>query len=241
MARGLPDDYDVTSEFPTYQVPDLAEVAARLGSYITYDRSGRQLWADSFEGSTLRWPIATFGSGSSVSLTSNSARSGYNAVMLTAGAVSGAYAGILRRFPTLGISRYGFTAWISLFSTINRFECWMIYYTGSKEIRSAVRYELSTQRISILTSGEYWNVVLASIPLQVDYSCFNYVKLIVDFLSKRYVQLFFNSYMTELSPFAPSELSNTTPASLRLAVYCYGVGTSSSAIYVDDVVLTIEE
>lgn len=85
MAHGQPD-YGVTAgAVTTYQVADLGELAARLGSPITYDRRGDVVWWDDFECGLAKWATVAVGANASTALSSARARNGRQSCRLRPG------------------------------------------------------------------------------------------------------------------------------------------------------------
>lgn len=105
MAHGLPDYGPNTPKSTTYGLADLAELAARLGSIVTFDRRGDVVWLDDFEDNLAKWELG-FGTGTAV-LSAATARNGGKSAKLTTPAVTDLGATITKRLPFPALSKIG--------------------------------------------------------------------------------------------------------------------------------------
>ncbi len=107
MARGLPDAGNVVKGHDLYALQDMAELAVRLGSPMSYDRYGSVLLLEDFERGLNAWSKTILGVGGSISLTSDRVYGGELACYLDSGDGAIPEARITKYFPPVSLQRVG--------------------------------------------------------------------------------------------------------------------------------------
>ncbi|GAI16225.1 unnamed protein product, partial [marine sediment metagenome] len=108
MTHGGPD-WGTPGPLKTiYTLEDMAELVARLGSIVTFDRRGNIIWLDDFEGTLGKWGIETEGAGYSAQLSAEAARSGGFSAKLISPDDEEDRIGLKRWFPLPVESNIGF-------------------------------------------------------------------------------------------------------------------------------------
>jgi hypothetical protein len=97
MAHGRPDFNLTAGVRTTYRWSDFDELAARLGSPVSYDRRGDVIFIESFEHGDGMITWATGGAGSTAGLSLARARTGHFSAALYTPSVANAYAHLTRR------------------------------------------------------------------------------------------------------------------------------------------------
>jgi len=110
----MPDWGVIGQHIQVYTLDDMAELAARLGSPVVYDRRGDVLWIDTWRDGM--WGLTTGGSGlgNAVELIVGSPGPGPYSVRLTAGSTVGRSATVFRNQAVGFESVMGLEAWIWL-------------------------------------------------------------------------------------------------------------------------------
>lgn len=103
--RGQPDYGMYAPKEVTASISDMGEVAARLGSIVTYDKRGDVVVFDNLEDPVLKWlPVAGAGT---VQLSSQDVHSGSQALLLTTTAGIGDYISATKRVNVTRSKRVG--------------------------------------------------------------------------------------------------------------------------------------
>jgi len=241
MAHGTPD-YGVTSGGSTvYQLTDVGELAARLGSPITHDRRGDVIWWEDFECGPSRWSLTPVGVNSSVALSTSRARNGRSSMQLRPGDAINDSAEILHNhlFPVL--SRIGFEASFSNGDTNMDLEFRLTLFDGVNVRRYwiNVRPALGIQYRN--AAGAYVTVATFPLTLSGHATLFNTVKLVADAVNGRYHRLIFNETTYDLSAFTPETAASAQSPILRLQVVETTLAVTPTGAFIDDIILTQNE
>lgn len=241
MAHGTPD-YGVTQGAATvYQVRDLGELAARLGSPITFDRRGDVVWWDDFECGFNHWSATPVGVGATAAISTTRARNGRSSCRLTPGNVVGNTTLIEHYQPKAVLSRFGFE-----FSFHREAANPMIYWT--LEDYDGTNYRFFEVRLNTsLNDLQYRNAAGAfvtfddSVSIGTNPTQFNTGKLVVDPTTGRYERFILNHRTYDLDQFTAQQVASAASPTRRLQVLIESIAANNFGIYVDDVILTENE
>lgn len=241
MPHGGPDWGTVGPLGTIFTVEDMAELAVRLGSPVSFDRRGNVMWYDDFEHSLNKWEITLAGAGGSAAITNERARTGAVSCKIITGNSDGdeAICHHYEMYPVL--SRIGFE--ISLLTAARKacFALTILLADGTFIHTAAIRYDFETQDWYYYDSTGLW-VSLSSIAKLTEHSyIFNTLKLVIDPNTQKYVRLIANNVSQDISSL--SYYRYHYPLSSRLIVYVtfYPKEDASKTIYLDDVILTQNE
>jgi hypothetical protein len=241
MPHGTPD-YGVTGGASTvYQVKDLGELAARLGSPITYDRRGDVIWWDDFECGLAKWGIALSGLGAAGAMSTTRARNGRSSLLLTGGSTANRTAIAIHDGPYARLSRFGFE-WSFNFPVA------FDYVQGTLELYDGVNHTLwhwlwsdTLNAVQYLDGATALDVTAASVNLTAGLQGFQTMKLVVDPATGRYVRGLFNDREIELDGVSGLVLPDATPARVQLAIEVHSRAGNNDQVYIDDVIITQNE
>lgn len=252
---GLPD---YSAPQPTGQVPqgplytstDIAELAARLGSIVTFDRRGNVLWMDDFEDNINKWLGAGFsGVGGSVSLSTVRARNGASSARLITGNLIGDTAQLQKVLPYPYLSRIGFeisfTANLHLSEHFLRYLIWhgTHYYMATVRIipplGSATLQAEAVNRLQIVDNTLGW-VDIDNVPMGAPE--FNTVKLVSNpTVPRRYERLILNSREYDLRAYSLEQaVASEAYEMWFISRITTGVNANETA-YADDAIITQNE
>jgi hypothetical protein len=241
VAHGTPD-WGVTSGAATvYQLTDLAELAARLGSPVTFDRRGDVLWIDDMESGVDKWYATYGGATGSLGLSAVEARNGRYSALLSAGIAVGASVNIYHYLPVPVFSSLGLEAHARLEDTLARLETALDLYDGTTELLGVLRYNHLTGDLLVLNAGEEYDVVATDLHLAAIARLFHAFKLVVDPVAQEYVRAIVDSTPVDLS--GRSLYTLTTPVEARMDVRISQVSNMAATcnVYLDDVIVTQNE
>lgn len=241
MAHGAPDFWRFAARGPIYPVFDLAELAVRLGSVVSYDRRGDVLWFDDFESTTLKWNVQLSGTGAAMARSTAYARNGDASLLVTCPSDSDFDVPIRHPFPLPPLaSRLGLEVSFFFDEDMTSIEFRLDGYTGSSYFRGAIRWHYVDQELSYW-DGSSWVSLLTSFGLAPETYLFQTAKLVIDVDAERYVRCLVNSTEVDLSAHALSLSSSATNYHGRAFLDVVGSSGTNSKLYLDDVIVTQNE
>lgn len=200
MPHGGPDWGTLGPLGTVYTIEDMAELAARLGSIDTFDRRGNVIFMEDFQGSLAKVYHDTLGVGASVSISNERARFGNFSCKLVTGNLENDWAevGAIMAYPAL--SQMGFEiSWdVPTLTDLNTIDFYLYLYDGATAWYASVYWDRATKTW-------YYHDETAWRPLSPTAACyaddvhFNFLKLVVDFVNKKYVRLTHNSRTYDLT------------------------------------------
>lgn len=200
MAHGTPD-WGHGKQITTYAlVDDLAELAARLGSIVVYDRRGDVIVLDDFSKGLEAWNLTTSGTGAAAVLETTYPRFPPFCVRLTGGSTTGWSASMYRYFSPLVLGGLGVEVSVAFLTEFDRFDLNLWYRDGTTLYRCDIRLDDVNDEIQYLnSSGAYTK--LADLPaLWTTVGAYHSIKLVGDFSTEKYVRLLLD--LTEYDPSA---------------------------------------
>lgn len=241
MAHGTPD-YGITAgRVTTYQLTDLGELAARLGSPVTFDRRGDIIWWDDFECSLNKWNTAISGTGASAAVSTERARNGENSAKLVAGSTGATNAGLTHRQPIPVLSSLGYEISFCAASEVSWLQWDLEIYDGANVRSYLIRWR------DDLNELHYYNAAAAFVPfasigqLRRDPTLFHTAKLVVDALAGQYRYFMLDSTVYSLAGIVANATPTATEPHMSIAIINFGRAGLNDTVYVDDAILTQNE
>jgi len=238
MPHGGPDWSTEGPLSTVYSIQDMAELAVRLGSIVTFDRRGNVLWMDDFESGIEAWgprlPGADY-----FSWVPNHHAGGFCARMATrAVANDHNYMGVYVPYPVLSKMGFEFSfrrdtnlKWIYL-------DVWFL--SGTIFTDTEVKWTAATKTWSYLGADNAEHDLSPTVNLEEDL-LFHTVKLVGDYVNGKYVRLIVDNViynMTDLEPYATG-----SPVGPYILIII-GIRTESddvAAADIDNVIITQNE
>lgn len=239
--RGQADYGALAPKETTAGVSDMGEVAARLGSIVTYDKRGDVIDFDNFEEPVLKWSRLLFGAGSAIYLDSESVKSGSQVVKLCTGDISGAYALLEKYSSILPSKRLGIEVSFQNLGACQDLFIWFVYYSGTAVGDSGLKVSASEGKVYIYDENADLKEVITGAFFSSYYHSFDTLKLVVDFTTGYYVRLLFNNTEYDLSAEAFSLLPSLLSPLLLTQIQISNLDTTGGFVWVDDVIWTQAE
>lgn len=241
MAHGTPDWGVTAGQVTTYQMTDLGELAARLGSIVTHDRRGDVIWLDDMEAGLAKWVVDGTGTGNAQDLSTTRARNGLYSARLVAGTGTANWANMyhLEPFPVVGA--FGMEYSFSLANVIGSLTTSFLLYDGTSILRAQVDWDVASGELRYRDAAGAWIVFATGVNLSRDPTLFHTCKLVADTLSKEYYR-----FILDEDTYSLKDIALQTPASallphLEATVEVGGADGLNATAYVDDVILTQNE
>ncbi len=241
MAHGAPD-YGVGAPKATiYRLQDMAELAVRLGSIVSFDRRGDVIFLDDFEDGIVKWVGAAFPLTGSVASDTTYARSGAKCVKMVTGAVSGALAQLTWYGAYPALSKLGLElSWASQQELYN-IDLNLYAYDGTKYLQGALSYDRPTYTLRYFDSTGAWVALAASLQTRELLPLWNTLKLVMDPVTGRYVRALFGATEYDMSALdLYSDASGFASHLIATAVLTAQEAVAKTA-YLDDVIITQNE
>lgn len=242
MAKhGAPDWSKYRPDSVTFPVEDLAELAVRLGSIVSFDRRGDVVWMDGFEESVLHWDVNSSGGGETIALSSGYSRNGLQCVRLYTSPNSPFDAEITRRLPVPMTSKLGVEFHWSYLNSIDRWESVVELHDGVNRSRFRMRWVRSTGVLEIYDTALGWVTVATRSMQTITGGLFHAAKLVFDYSDGSYIRLLFLNQVYDLSAYAGDVVASATSPYWGVAFTVFAVDATQRYFYIDDVIITQDE
>jgi len=241
MPRDLPDYGALSAQATVYEITDLGELAARLGSIVTFDRRGDVLFLDAFEDGLVHWATKALGMGAGVELSAARARYGQFSVHLTAGSDSSRYGRIAHIMPVPVESGLGLEVGFSLASEGQYLLLVMEWLGPAASMWFQVRWRDDNHDLQVYEGAGVWTTFAAGLDLQQGATLFHDIKMVGDLTSGDYLRCLVDDKEYDLSAYSAVTVAGANTPRVNLYVYNYGRSGENDEIYVDDVIVTQNE
>ena len=193
----MPDDYPWLPGAQRSLMLDQAELAARLGSIVTYDRRGQVNWMDQGQGGLSPWNVAGGGTGNGVAvIATNTYRGGY-ALQMTAGSTAGRNSELVHRFNPQELNRWGLEVAVYWPTEFSFFTLSLDYFTGAQRYSAQLYIDRGAEEIYIIDEVDGYTF-LAALPNPVDaYGKYHLVKMVAHIKEKTYTRIMYDDLAFE--------------------------------------------
>ena len=241
MPHGAPDDSDVVKRGDNYRLDDMAELAARLGSPVTFHRFGDVVWIDTFETGLGGWVVGATDPASVVYLQGDNCMMGGCAVEIASAAEDPEYARIAKGYTYEVGTRIGFGTCYAINGDSTNLTLQILYRDGVHAFAGTIRITHSSGLVEYVDDiGD--RVTLGNVGLlDVTGVIWYPIKLIVDTNTGTYVGFTFGSHQFNMTDIAMlSTVSALAPmCSANLQYRC--ADALAHSLYIDNCVFTVNE
>ena len=224
-----------------YALQDMAELAARLGSIVTFDRRGDVILIDDFEPALLKWA----GNGNpvnwSVALDTDYARNGKQCVKLTTASGVDSWVSIEKYLTYPVRSRIGFEISFTISDDIGYHRLRILLAEGNKEYIACARFVFNDQILQILDENNNWVTVTTDVYTAARSGQFHTMKLVADFTTHYYTRLIFLDRTIDLSAYPLHSYPIAPERELRAELLITSDISGSAITYADDAIITQNE
>lgn len=218
-----------------------AELAARLGSPLKYDRRGSIVVATDFSLGYGVWVKKYSGSDSAVTLTPDRFATGGYSVECLASAAGAADSGLCAVIPTLPSAGRGVSCLFSMFATMSYLEIDVYCYDGDDYFRAYAKYDHAAGELEIRDEDLGAKVVVEDVTIVPSPDVFNFFKVTFDTTTGMYKELLFNDVIKDLSAYKlETDESGTTPR-LDITIKMHNRYGEADKVYIDSAIVTINE
>lgn len=241
MPRGAPDYSNVQVESPLHRVTDLAELAARMGSPVTYSRSGSVVWITDFDDGMQGTTCTSDHADSTGALSTERVCQGRFSLKLDPRAAADSYVRYSRVIGLLEPTMIGFEASFSLDDDPDAVRLTMWYRDGTNELYAPVVYETDGGLWKVRDADAGWVTVLSGFTLLPGNNAWHTVKLVIDTENETYAWLQAGKHSIGLSDYSLLKSASADPGQVYFRVTVYGTVADNAPVWVDNIIITQNE
>jgi len=241
MPSDFPDwggQYNDRQFFPLF---DQAELAARLGSYVTYDRRGSVVWQYGFgDGIGDVGPDVT-GASALAALSAAVWENPPFSCKLQCGTTIDGYAAVERRMPVPQPPRVGFQTSVRCSSNVQQVRHFIYHYDGATRWYANLRVNLLDHQLELYADPGVVYVLSDALPdLNTGYY-FAHLKLVVDLQTHMCVRAILDADEYDVSAYEMISDADTSAPHVRCRTSNHAVNGTNAVINVDNLIITAAE
>lgn len=241
MAHGQPDYGAYSAKKTVASMADNAELAARLGSIVTFDRRGDVLLLDNFEDNINKWAITLEGVGARIGLSSKTARNGGLCCEITTGPTTGDEEQMSRYLSFPVLSKMGLEVSFSFHSFVSPVSMRLHMDDGTVYTLGGLQYTPNTNTLEYFNSGGGWSTITTSLPLYLALQCFHTFKLVIDPATGYYVRAIVGPHLYDLSAYPLFVGAFFLHNFLGVTLSAEARRDANESMYVDSLIMTQNE
>lgn len=241
MTHTLPDystRYKMTTIFGNI---DDAELAARLGSPVTFDRRGNVVWMDDFENTLNKWGAEGNGVGNSQAVNITRARNKTTSVLLTCGSTVAVSSRIFKWLILPVETSIGTEISFSLGDDLDHFDFILRIYDGSNHSYCWLQIDFANSKITYYNDVGGFTDLITGITWDTTFKTWYTIKMVCDYATGKYVRMIFGNKTVDMSTIPMRVLNSGTYPQMRLYLTAYGTAATNATMYLDDFILTQNE
>ena len=241
MAHGAPDYYSSSPKSVVHALQDMAELAARLKSVVTFDRRGDVIALADFSDDLGQWDATPNGVGASIARATTVARSSPGSVNMVPGNANGDQSIIVRSGGITSTGRFGVeVSWTSAGNT-----SWLLgsensYFEAASGYSLDWRYNNATKALQIKLLGGAWQTI-ATTDFGVTALFWHTFKLVADVDTGKYVRAILDGATIDLSAYSLPTVASNVQYGYGQTLFVERIAAGIISLYLDDILFTINE
>jgi hypothetical protein len=241
MTHGAPDYSNVQKLGGVYRLDDMAELAARLGSLMSYDRRGDIFWSYGFNDGIGDFTELALGANAAVSLNNTYFHNPPYSLELKSGDAIGNLARISRLFPVPYNLTMGFAVAVRPTATTDTCVIDVMHYTGSVLHYTNLIIDFANGQITISNQEDDPYTITTSVGYLSSSFVFNHFKLVVDLNDHTLVRFGLNDNNYSLAGYTMKNEASATAERIYFDVLNKNTAALSTEMYVDSIIITTNE
>lgn len=217
-----------------------AELAARLGSILSYDRQGSIVQQTDFDNGWDSWRQSLVG-GALLALTPGVGRMGGYTAKMTGGAIGTGRCALFNYIPVLASDRVGLATFLSVPIQTEYLELEISYSDAVTRYQGWVRWDCAAKEVQLLDNTPAWVTVLDGVDIYRRAQSFTFFKLVIDFTARTYERVFFGPFEVDLRAYSLNLLAPVAYPSIYVAVRNEPREGTTDISYCDGIAVTVAE
>ncbi len=240
MAHGGPD-YGVGAPKATiYSLQDMAELAVRLGSIVSFDRRGDVIWLDDFEDGIIKWQAFLGGVGSAIASDTTMARNGAKSAKLTTAALADDNVHLTKYMVYPVLSSMGFEiSWSTVESTWE-IDLMIGIWDGTTAYSGMVEIDQEDGVLRVWGDDGLPHT-FGTISYYLTYHMWHTAKVVIDAVAKKYKRFILDSVEYDLSDYAVGGSALVAPKRMTVDALFRTRAAAAKSLYLDDAIVTQNE
>lgn len=218
-----------------------AELAARLGSIVTYDRRGDVVWFDDFQSGLAAWTKTKGGTGADAYITADNAKRGAFCCKMISGKDEGRYMSITHYGGGLVFSKLGVEISFTLNLFITELRVPFIYYDGTNWYDTDIRLYPMDRELKYKGSDALYHSFATLIKLDTTQYVFHTLKYVIDLPNGKYNRVLLDNIVYDLSDIALKKRTSTEYPIYSFNIMAKTAEDVTKISYVADAILTQNE
>ena len=241
MPHGQPDFGAYAQKKTIYGLSDMGELAARLGSIVSYDRRGDVVWLERFNNGITNWT----GAGAAGFVAEDSALESLSegVSLRTIAPDAGAFDVSVNRHNGLPVnSRLGLE--FAFLPDENADDIILLFtiFDGLVRHYSRIRIRLDDGAIDYVNDGTGFKELFDGVNLRYDGLTWHHVKLVVDYSTSEYVRLLIDNIEYSMAGLGIWDFGVVGAPYLSTTLHqAYAGGVGAPVVHFDNVILTQNE
>lgn len=242
MAHGVKPYGRTQAQSTIFGVQDMGELAGRLWSPNTFNRSGELVWMDGFEGSLNKWFSDGSGLGWANNITNERARNGLCSCHMVAGSTINHLALLSHAEPYPALSSFGAELSFSLRGTQESFGVALFVLDGMWQTEYHVRWRDVINDLQYLDAWNVWQTFAVGVTLYNNQpSLFHTMKLVVDGTLQAYRYFILNNNSYPLPNIQGWTIGGGPDPLIYMNALLTGRLANNDECWVDDAIITQNE
>ncbi len=237
----LPDNYPWLPGSERFPVADIGELAARMGSPVTYDRRGEVLWYDIFERGVAGWTEETGGNDGTLRVTADRPLIGAYAALLSSPSSGGVNVAMTRYLNPAKVNKWGIEVAFAFTTVFDYFVIEMNWIDGTNIWYGSIKVDHDDADVSYLTTLTTWTKIADIEIITLAAGMYNRIKLVCDFDSGNFERIMINQVEYPLSDVAMLKRTSALGPYSNLNLSFYGNINNVRTMKVDSVIITANE
>ena len=242
MARGH-KDWGISQEtdFETI-VQDLGELAVRIGSVVTYSRTGNVIYLDEFEGSLAPYNEFVGGLGNARSISTDRSFRGLSSLKIIGGSTNVLLTtGVSKAIPNYDNGNLGMEFHFRDFTEATEVHFGLRVLDGVNRQDYFIALGMVSKEVAYLNSSGNLQV-LGTFPFNApSQNAWFAVKLYIDRTNKEYLRLRVNSTLFDMEGITMFENSDTIAPVVEARIWLPDIVGDNPIVYYDDLIITTQE
>lgn len=241
MVHTLPDYSSKWKANTIFSIPDMGELAARMGSIVTHDRRGNVICLDDFEGATLLWNTAFVGVGADAAVVVDWPKSGDHSCKLTAGAGAGGSASIQKYYGCPVTGNMGMEISFTVHADTKTMIFHFTYYDGTNYNLGYIQYQHSLSRLILQDQDLNIQVLIDPIHLEDTYKTYHTFKMVINTDTLMYTRMIIDDTEIDISAYGLYSFASAVEASLYTLIRHVSDNAAVRDVWIDNFILTQNE